>query len=249
MTDRCIDFHCHLLPGMDFDGTDSKSESAKMCKLLKTQGVATICATPHFYAWDETVDAFLARRTAAYDAVRSLYGDVRIVLGAEVQLYENLHEAPVDRMCYGDSNVLLIELPDRPFGAWVVSAIENTVFKYSLIPVIAHIERYGLRTEEIRQLAAIPRVIFQITADTLKDRRMLPLLDRIASMGVPVVLGSDAHNTSSRPPCFDTVGNCLAEKPRLFDSSVKKAQALIQNCLGSQEILEKLICTPARTKA
>ena len=48
MTDRYIDFHCHLLPGMDFDGTDSMEESAKMCELLKSQGVATICATPIF---------------------------------------------------------------------------------------------------------------------------------------------------------------------------------------------------------
>lgn len=248
MTDRYIDFHCHLLPGMDFDGTDSKRESAKMCERLKTQGVATICATPHFYAWDETVDVFLARRAAAYEAARALYGDMRVVLGAEVQLYENLHAAPVNRMCYGDSNVLLLELPERPFGAWTIKAIENTIFKYSLVPVIAHIERYGLRTEEIRQLAAIPRVIFQITADTLADRRMLRLLNSIASMGVPVVLGSDAHNVSSRPPCFDTVGERLMQKPCLLDSSRKTAQALIRNCLASQQILEKLISAPSRVK-
>lgn len=248
MTDRYIDFHCHLLPGMDFDGTVHRSESVKMCELLKTQGVATICATPHFYAWDETVDAFIARRAAAYDAVRSLYGDTRVVLGAEVQLYENLHAAPADKMCYGDSNVILIELPSRPFGAWMISAIENTVFKYSLVPVIAHVERYGLRTEEIRKLAAIPRVIFQITVGELADRHTLSLLDRISSMGAPVVLGSDAHNMSSRPPRFDTVNARLAEKPRLFGSSCKTAQALIRNCLYSQRILEKMIFAPVQVK-
>ena len=245
MTDRYIDFHCHLLPGMDFDGTDSMEESAKMCELLKSQGVATICATPHFYPWNEDMKAFLARRDAAFHRARALYGDMRVVLGAEVQLYENLCDAPADRMCYGDSNVILLELPDRPFGAWTVPAIENTVFKYSLTPVIAHVERYGLTTEQIRSLAAIPRVIFQITVETLAKRQMLPLLDRIASMGVPVVLGSDTHNMTSRPPHFDVPGRRLAEKPHLFDSSCKTAQALIRNALHGQQILERLICTPA----
>ena len=148
-------------------------------------------------------------------------------------------------MCYGDSNVILLELPDRPFGAWTVPAIENTIFKYSLTPVIAHVERYGLTTEQIRSLAAIPRVIFQITAETLAERQMLPLLDRIASMGVPVVLGSDTHNMTSRPPRFNVIGDRMAEKPRLFDSSCKKAQALIRSCLHAQGLLERLILAPA----
>ena len=111
--------------------------------------------------------------------------------------------------------------------------------------MIAHVERYGLTTEQIRSLAAIPRVIFQITVETLAKRQMLPLLDRIASMGVPVVLGSDTHNMTSRPPHFDVPGRRLAEKPHLFDSSCKTAQALIRNALHGQQILERLICTPA----
>lgn len=245
MTDRYIDFHCHLLPGMDFDGTDSAEESAKMCELLKSQGVATICATPHFYPWNEDMNAFLARRDAAYRRAHALYGNMRVVLGAEVQLYESLCDAPADRMCYGDSNVILLELPDRPFGAWTVPAIENTVFKYSLIPVIAHVERYGLSDAQLRSLAAIPRVIFQVSVDTLAMRHMLPSLARIASMGVPVVLGSDTHNMTSRPPHFDVPGRRMAEKPHLFDSSCKTAQALIRNALHGQQLLEKLICTPA----
>ena len=210
MTDRYIDFHCHLLPGMDFDGTDSPEESAKMCELLNSQGVATICATPHFYPWNEDVNAFLARRAAASRRAHALYGDTRVIL-----------------------------------GAWTVPAIENTIFKYSLTPVIAHMERYGLTTEQLRSLAAIPRMIFQITVGTLAERQMLPLLDRISSMGVPVVLGSDTHNTTSRPPRFHVVARRMAEKPHLFDSSCKTAQALIRNALHGQHVLERLICTPA----
>ena len=50
---KYIDFHCHVLPGMDFDGTEDVRETVAMCELLKSQGVATICATPHFYPWKQ----------------------------------------------------------------------------------------------------------------------------------------------------------------------------------------------------
>lgn len=242
MTDRYIDFHCHLLPGMDLDGTARTETSAKMCELLKNQGVAMICATPHFYPWDEDADTFLARRDAAYRRARPLYGDMPILLGAEVNLYEGLCDAPADRMCYGRSNVILLELPDRPFGAWAVHAIENTIFKYSLIPVIAHVERYGLTTAQLQSLAAIPRVIFQITAETLTDRKTVALLRRIASMGVPVVLGSDAHDLSSRPPRFDVLRARLAEQPhRFLDGERKAAVEVIRACLRGQDLLARRI--------
>lgn len=241
MTDRYIDFHCHLLPGMDFDGTARTDESAKMCELLKNQGVAMICATPHFYPWRENADTFLARRDIAYRRVRSLYGDMPILLGAEVNLYEGLCDAPADRMCYGHSNVILLELPDRPFGIWAVHAIENTIFKYSLIPVIAHVERYHLTFAQLHSLAAIPRVIFQITAETLADRQALPRLRRIVSMGVPVVLGSDAHDLSVRPPRFDVLRDRLSERPHFFDGGRKIATETIRACLRGQEVLARRI--------
>ena len=64
-------------------------------------------------------------------------------------------------------------------------------------------------------------------------------------MGVPIVLGSDTHNMTSRPPRFNVVGDRIAEKPHLFDSSCRKAQALIRSSLHAQDLLERLILTPA----
>ena len=44
-----IDFHSHILPGMD-DGSKSTQESLEMLDMLRAQGVDTVAATPHFYA-------------------------------------------------------------------------------------------------------------------------------------------------------------------------------------------------------
>ena len=42
-----IDFHSHILPGID-DGSRDVDMSLKMVDALKSQGVDTVCATSHF---------------------------------------------------------------------------------------------------------------------------------------------------------------------------------------------------------
>lgn len=239
--DKYIDFHCHILPGMDFDGTDDIKESVAMCKLLKSQGVATICATPHFYPWNDDVDAFLKRRETAFANLCAAGCPTEILLGAEVQIFQSLCEYPVEKMCIGDSNVIMLEMPEIRFNNWMITAIENAVYKFDIIPVIAHIERYGYSIEDLTKFARIPNVVFQITIGELKYKHSIGLLDTISSLGVPVVLGSDAHDMTDRPPQFDSVTKILAEKPGLFQGSVKKAQAIIQNALYAQPMLEKKI--------
>ena len=44
-----IDFHTHILPGID-DGAKDVSVSAAMLEMEKEQGVNEIVLTPHYYA-------------------------------------------------------------------------------------------------------------------------------------------------------------------------------------------------------
>ena len=44
-----IDFHSHLLPGID-DGSDSISVTCTMLGAWKDQGITDVVTTPHFYA-------------------------------------------------------------------------------------------------------------------------------------------------------------------------------------------------------
>jgi len=249
MDKNYIDFHCHILPGMDFDGTDDKEESVAMCKLLKSQGVATVCATPHFYPWNDDVDAFLERREKTLAELKSDNCPVEIISGAEIRVFQSLAEYPIDRLCLGDSNVVLLEMPDTRFEDWMISAIENTVYKYSLIPVIAHIERYGYTREVLRRFTRLPNVIFQITVGELAYSRSVKSLDAICATGVPVVLGSDAHNMTSRKSRMNMVDEVKAQKAGLFDRrTVKLKKAIVENCLYHQNTLEKLIRTPKKAK-
>ena len=49
-----LDFHTHILPGVD-DGSRNVDESMQMLARMKEQGVSQVVATPHFYADDESV--------------------------------------------------------------------------------------------------------------------------------------------------------------------------------------------------
>ena len=63
-----IDFHTHILPGMD-DGSRDVHESIQALTLEDEQGVQEILLTPHFYAHIDKVSSFLERREALFSEI------------------------------------------------------------------------------------------------------------------------------------------------------------------------------------
>lgn len=60
-----IDFHTHILPGMD-DGSRDVRESLQMLTLESEQGVQETLLTPHFYAHFDKISSFLERREHSF---------------------------------------------------------------------------------------------------------------------------------------------------------------------------------------
>ena len=60
-----VDFHTHILPGMD-DGAATVADSLAMLARLHDQGVDTVCLTSHFLQEEPSVEDFLRRRSAAW---------------------------------------------------------------------------------------------------------------------------------------------------------------------------------------
>ena len=65
-----IDFHTHILPGMD-DGSQATHESLQMLTLESEQGAQEILLTPHFYAHFDKISSFLERREYSFRKLRS----------------------------------------------------------------------------------------------------------------------------------------------------------------------------------
>ena len=83
-----IDFHTHILPGMD-DGAENESVSLQMLEMLKGQGIEIAVLTPHYYRDKNTVEEFLERRNASYNRLLQAAENKdipEIMTGAEVRM-------------------------------------------------------------------------------------------------------------------------------------------------------------------
>ena len=56
-----IDFHSHILPGID-DGARNLETSMAMLDQIRQQQIDIMVAKPHFYAMKDRVDTFLYKR-------------------------------------------------------------------------------------------------------------------------------------------------------------------------------------------
>jgi len=212
-----VDFHSHCLAGMD-DGPESVETSVGIVHREKQQGVDVIVATPHFFAHRESVDSFLMRRKASLDQLsRRLDGEQvpRICPGAEVHLQRDLSLIEgIDRLCFGPLRYMLLELPMSYLKDWMIQEIQNIAYRHSVIPVLAHLERYLLiyRRDDMERILSLEDCVFQFNNRALFSSKTLRFVMQCMKRGLPVVFGSDAHDLSSRAPDFDRAAKVAAKK-------------------------------------
>lgn len=197
-----IDFHSHILPGID-DGSRDVATSLQMLHAAAEQGIDVMVATPHFYAGSTTPEQFLCRRETAFLSLpeQELSGLPKIICGAEVAYFSGISKADdIESLCIEGTNLLLLEMP---FAAWT----ERNIWEIELLlnrgmqPVIAHLERFFSFQKDkhmISKLLDLP-VCVQMNAECLlswrKRRQVLSMFQRRQAH----LLGSDCHNTGSRP--------------------------------------------------
>ncbi|MBQ0125877.1 MAG: hypothetical protein KBS59_06095 [Clostridiales bacterium] len=197
---RLYDMHSHILPEMD-DGSKSADQTLQMLNGANSQGVCAIVATPHFYAEKQTPDEFLARRGEAVQKLKAMSPlPVPVYLGAEVLYFFGMGScAELDKLCIAGTKYLLVEMPFSKWTGEVISDIADIKSKLGIIPIIAHIERYErLYSRDMLERLVSAGAVIQSNAEffTGKTRRKaLKMLD----MGYVNLLGSDCHNTTSRP--------------------------------------------------
>lgn len=205
---KAVDFHSHILPGID-DGSKDTEMSLSMLEKMKADGIEIVCATPHFYGSRHSLEHFLERREASLKRLAEglkarpeLAESIEIIPGAEVAFYSGLtRENDIQKLCIEGTNTLLLEMPFIPWTDFEINQVENLCFDHGLKVVIAHIERYDKIAPDdlMRKLLSLP-VYIQINAETL-----LPMMSRrkwlrLFEDGTAKLLGSDAHNLTSRPP-------------------------------------------------
>lgn len=230
-----VEVHCHVLPAMD-DGAKDCGQARRILSLLAEQGIREVVSTPHFYAHRESAARFLARRSLAMEALRRS-GETILPIhpGAEVRLEQGL--SAVDelvQMAWGNRGFLLVELPCGEYKRWMSQEICNIAFRLKVVPVIAHLDRYlaWYSKAQIQEVLEIPDAVIQLNNQALFQSATLRFALQLLRGGRPVLMGSDAHNLTTRAPDHHRAWPVLASK--LKEDKLQQLCGFAENLFAEQ---------------
>lgn len=243
MMETMIDFHTHILPGID-DGSHNIEESLEMIRQEMSQSVDTIFLTPHFYAQEQYPDQFLKRRDQAMERLQNAIprGETvpTFVLGAEVMYYPGMSKwEQLPQLALGETGYILVEMPGNRVTGGVLRELEEIYTQRNLIPILAHVERYfqPLRIRELMdELAELP-VLLQINGSYLIDRHTRKHATSLLKQGRVQLIGSDCHSCDWRKPCMDQVLKIL--NTFLDDKTLHNLSTVGQTVLNGDNIFVK----------
>ena len=210
-----IDFHSHILPKVD-DGSQSMEESLEMLRRSYKQGIDTVFLTSHFYAYEDSLESFLKRRDSSYAALtkavsRSDEPMPRLLRGAEVLYFPGLSNASeIACLALEGTKCLLVEPPWDEWNSEILDDIEQVGERLHLIPIIAHVDRYMEMFDDwtIADQIFQRKMLAQVNASFLFSPDTSDFAMELMSRGRFQLLGSDAHNLTSRPP---NIGKAIRE--------------------------------------
>lgn len=222
---QIIDFHSHILPGID-DGSTCVEESIGMLRMEAEQGIDHVIATPHFYARHDTPTEFLQKRNEAEARLREEMakheGLPQLSVGAEVYFFPGISDSDVlGELTIDKNECIILEMPVSLWTESMYKDIEGISVKQGITPILAHIDRY-LRPFQIYgimdRLADLP-VLVQANASFFLNPRTKRTALRLLREDRIHLLGSDCHNLSTRLPnmgqAIEMIDQRLGREPLL----------------------------------
>lgn len=235
--DNLVEIHCHITPGID-DGSQDIETSLKMIERLKEQGAKKIVLTPHYYSDTISLDDFLRRRDTAVNALLKELpsGSPTLYPAAEVFISPYLfNNDNIDDLKIAGTEYVLIEHPfSSPFGEGEFDRLMNLYCDFGARPVLAHIERYRAlmedkyKLDDLIEMGCLPQVNISSFADA--PRGIRKKLFKYLETGRVMLVGSDAHNLTTRPPEYEDGINAIIKKcgKEAVDVLIQNANTLVK---------------------
>lgn len=221
-----IDIHTHILPSVD-DGAKDLETSLKLIKMMQSQGITDIIATPHFYPHEDTLEDFKERVTKAEKLLRSSgFTSPNIIIGCEVFYFNGISRSEhIKKFTLGNSNYILIEPNPCAIGKNLMNELLYLRDELNLIPIIAHIERYYKykNFKEFIKFIKENEILCQVNASSFLDKYYNRILKKLFKEQVITFIATDTHSLN-RPPQMLSALNILEER---FGSMEK--ERLIKN--------------------
>lgn len=212
-----FDIHAHILPGVD-DGARDIEESLSLLKMLKSQGVTAVAATPHFIATRDILEDFNARVNSAKESLQAACKNSdlpQVLVGSEVLYFSGMGALEgVKNLTINNSGYMLIEFAGIDFTEDVCRDIKRIRENWSITPIIAHIERYkGFKGyKNLLKLVKAGCCLAQVNAASVAGGYFEKTAHKLIRTGMVQFLGTDTHSVDLRPPMLDTALSVIAEK-------------------------------------
>lgn len=204
-----IDIHCHIIPDVD-DGSKNMGESLSMLKIAVENGVSSIIATPHYHPVRGKVSQEeIAHRFSDFKReVRSLGIPIELYLGSEVFYTSDTPEdLEKDRLyTLAGSRYLLVEfMPDVRLA--ILREAVNEINLQGKIPILAHIERYAVLTEDGEKIEELIEMgcLMQVNMMTLNGiygKSIQKHAIKWVKQDMVHFIASDSHSNRTRAPRF-----------------------------------------------
>ena len=216
-----IDFHTHILPGVD-DGSRSIEESLAMLQAERDAGIERVVFTPHFYASQNNPKDFLRRRQESWSSLLPyMYrGLPKVSFGAEVQYFEGIcQSAEIAALRIAGTPYLLLEMPFRRWEDRMLDDILELSTHPDTIVVLAHIDRY-LSNVTSRSLAYLRAngLTLQMNVSVFGAQRQGRMAMSMLKVGEVHILGTDCHSIGGRRPNWELLP---MEAERLLERSAE----------------------------
>lgn len=178
-----IDYHCHLLPGID-DGPKNIDESIAMADALQKAGFKKIYCTPHLMKGH-----FDAGNQAVLKAVEHLQQRldeekirVKILPGREYYLDEFLGKYLKHPMPLGNTKYIMLEIPNYADENFIREACFR-IKCMSYTPMIAHPERCRIFALSVRKKKSILGLGITKSKDSSAKPKQAGLLAYLQEIG------------------------------------------------------------------
>ena len=204
-TEKYIDLHCHILPGVD-DGAPDLDIALQMLKREVQEGVGRIILTPHQKPghWCVTAGGIEKRLERLRMETRRLGIPVQLFPGAELMYCCGMRELlDAGKVCtLAHSRYVLVEF--MPAEDW--KYIRNGIYDLAdsgYWPILAHVERYAQladRPERVKELIEIGAYI-QMNAGSIAETeggRTRRTCMRLLQQQLVHFIGTDAHRAEGK---------------------------------------------------
>jgi tyrosine-protein phosphatase YwqE len=210
-----IDFHSHIIPGID-DGATDTDNAVELVRAMKEWGFEKITCTPHINALYPNTPSDIER---GYDALLSAledgHVDIRLAMSAEYRLVPETWPEVLEKnwiMPIEDSYILT-ELPiSKPEEMGYIKPLEEfrKLIAMGLTPILPHPERYFYLSHRELMKFVEEGVVIQCNYGSLAGLYGAAVQDRTRELvkeGVVTLYGTDMHNLKY----VDIIGRWFAE--------------------------------------